>query len=109
MNGRKLKLDWNIFLLRCNKIWLQDTNDNLEDDLQKRKRYISSLSKEIYRMLITKPFVVNKPTGIDFIQQQLQTQFRDYLKAKRRTRARGTAADATNAADASGQLRICDF
>ena len=53
-------------------------------------------------MLITKPFVVNKPTGIDFIQQQLQTQFRDYLKAKRRTRARGTAADATNAADASG-------
>ena len=53
-------------------------------------------------MLITKPFVVSKPTGIDFIQQQLQTQFRDYLKAKRRARARVTAADATNAADASG-------
>ena len=67
-------MDWNLFLLRCNQIWLQDTGDNLEVDLIRRKQNIVTLSKEIYRMLITPPFVVRKPTGIHFIQQQLQSQ-----------------------------------
>ena len=104
MNGRKLKLDWNAFLLRCNQIWLQDTDDHLEEDLMKRKQNIAMLSKMIYRMLITPPFMVRKPTGIDFIQQQLQTQFRDHLKAKRRVRAKAAAAavSATDASNATG-------
>jgi hypothetical protein len=87
VNGRKVRLDWNTFLLRCNQIWLQDTNDNLEEDLIRRKQNIATLAKEIYKMLVTPPFVVRKPTGIDFIQHQLQSQFRDHVKAKRRSAA----------------------
>ena len=40
---------------------------DLEEDLMKRKQNIAMLSKMIYRMLITPPFMVRKPTGLDFI------------------------------------------
>ena len=52
-------------------------------------------------MLITPPFVVRKPTGIDFIQQLLQPQFRDHLKEKRRALTAAQAKVAAAATDAS--------
>ena len=92
-----------MFILRCNQIFLQNINEDLENNLIRRKQHVASLAKEIYLMLITPPFVVKKPTGIDFIQQQLQSQFRDHMKALRRSAA-NKAPKAAAAAAASGKV-----
>ena len=93
----------------------KNTVDNLEEDLIQRKHNIATLSKEIYRMLMTPPFVVKKPTGIDFIQQQLQSQCRDHVKTLKRAQAKNAGvasalerhSGSSVAFSALGKLEIC--